>query len=191
MAAAPIVFQCGTCQSVVSDSNQLLSAIAELDVLVLDAVVGVTLKAGEPEAGYSMICCSACAQELGRLYTDAPSPSLTAVVHQDQAPRYALSRGALKSYMLGSAQQMHEQRRPVLEESTRAQSGTHTASSVAPSELDLTARILALESSEAEARQQLMQLMRVVLALDQRLQSMEAGDSGNAEGEQGERKRPR
>ena len=42
----------------------------------------------------------------------------------------------------------------------------------------LPSRLEALESSEAAAREELGQLKRVVLALDQRLRALEGGDDG-------------
>ena len=171
-AVAPMVFQCGSCRRVVSDSNQLLSAVAELDALVLDAVVGVTAEVDEP--AFATLRCSACHHKLGRCYQQPPKESLTHLVHRDDAPRYTLSRASLESYVLGSTQAKHTT-------GGGTSSSTELSSDVAllpiPSE-----RVAALEASEADMRLQLSQLMRVVLALDQRLRSLEVGDGAAGDG---------
>ena len=221
--AAPVVFQCGSCHRVLSDSNQLLSAVEELGVIVLDAVVGVAMEEEGPDGApaFLQLRCAACEHAVGRVYRQAPSPALIHILDQPAAPRYALEQTALASYVLGSAglaafgavdaeqtadadaadaqqsppdghpqhQHQHQQQRVGLSATLDGGGGASTAA-----ELDAM-------------REQMGQLMRVVLALDQRLRSVEAdganrggareGDSslGSAtptgqEGGQG-RKRPR
>ena len=159
MATAPIVFQCGACRRVISDSNQLVAAVAELDALVLDGVIGVSVTGGD--ATYASLQCSACKHPLGRQYSQPPQPSLENVVHREEAPRYTLSRVALESYVLGSAQ------------SGPSSNGTNDAGQSSATAIEPATRIEALETSEADVRLQLAQVMRVVLALDQRLRSLE------------------
>lgn len=198
--SAPMVFQCGACHRVVSDSNQLIAAVAELDALVLDAVVGVSVvKADE---AFATVHCIACQHPLGRCYSQPPQPSLMHIVHREDTPRYALLRASLESYVLGSAKVARDDADSIggggggkSSSVANGQAGETVAlfaggpDAAAPQPLESLARIEALESSEADARLQLAQLMRVVLALDQRLRSLE-GSSGEAALEP-ERKRQR
>jgi hypothetical protein len=190
-----MVFQCGSCHRVISDSNQLISAKAELGVLVLDAVIGVNVGSEvDMEHAALPLCCSACGHRVGRLYQQAPSPSLTDVVHHDDAPRYALIQESLASYVLGSTGLTVNGRSRDGDgvdagggdagPPQQLQAGDHDSSAIG----GLSTRIAALEGSDTGVREQLGQLMRVVLALDQRLQSLEGG-SGAAD--EVERKRPR
>lgn len=172
--AAPMVFQCGACHVIVSDSNQLVSAVAELDVLVLDAVVGV--RCGPPETDASAtLSCAACGHTLGQQYKKPPTAALDGIVHSSSSPRYALTRGALDSYVLGSAAQDNG-------EVVAPADDTEGRGSVAPTGLAMEAaamssaaiaRIDALESADADVQLQIAQLMRVVLSLDQRLRTFE------------------
>ena len=176
--SAPVVFQCGACHRVISDSNQLLAAIADLDLLVCDAVVG--LRVGEEVDGApSPLYCTACQHEVGRLYHRAPEPSFEALVHAPSQPRYCLMQKALASYVLGSAAAYGS-----LDDGNAAEmAGTTVSLSESPAvaeldtggslQLGTVGRLDALESSDVSARQQLTQLMRVVLALDQRLRTLE------------------
>ncbi len=185
----PVVFQCAGCRRVVSDSNQLVAAIAALDVLVVDAVVGVAIGEAEsssPDGGVHVtLSCGWCEHVLGRLYRQAPSdlalPAPQGLVHRDDAPRYSLLRGALESYALGTAGLQRDGEagggsagggggRGGIEEDAAAGAST------------LVAR---LEAGEADVRTQLAQLMRVVLGLDGRLRSLES------HADDGERKRQR
>ena len=209
---APIVFQCGSCHRVLSDSNQLLSAVAELGVLVLDAVVGV--KAADADAAkklqngggsssadnYLPLHCSACEHVVGRLYEQAPQLALVHLVHRPEAPRYCLVQDALASYVLGSAglpvdtaaEESEEaaadsaKRQKVTDAAaaTRADGIAAAATVAAAGDGSSSLRLDALESSDANVRQQLAQLMRVVLALDQRLRGLEeSGASAAAAGQ--------
>ena len=172
--AAPIVFQCGSCHRVISDSNQLLLAEAELGLLVLDAVVGVRIGDSEPLKAneFLPLHCSACGHLVGRLYQWAPKPSLASLVHSNENPRYSLIQEALASYVLGSAAAHRlDHAWAAADPQADATAASHTANG----ELQLTtaSRLESLESGEQSARQQLTQLMRVVLALEQRLQLVE------------------
>ena len=73
---SPFILMCGQCRRVVSDSNQLLCAVAELDALVFDAVVGVRVSdaVDDNNEGGSLgkLTCSACQAELGRVYYRPP-----------------------------------------------------------------------------------------------------------------------
>ena len=190
--AAPMVFQCGACRHVVSDSNQLLLAVAELDVLVLDAVIGVVVGQGDPDSSCAVLRCAKCEHKLGHLYTKAPEPSLASLVSTQDAPRYALTRAALECYVLGSARDAHNLTGVSGTRADIESSHSVTDEGAIPEQrqlVDPTSRLHALESSEADVRTQLSQLMRVVLALDQRLRTLEGEDSGA--GNEHERKRPR
>ena len=193
--AAPIVFQCGSCRRVISDSNQLVAAVAELDTLILDAVTGVSL--AEVGDSFTSLQCSSCKHPLGRCYSSPPQPALAYVVHQKDAPRYALSRASLESYMLGSA--ASGQLDGKIEDCGTGEAGASNghdkcerglagAAAAALEEVLPSTRIEALERSDADVRVQLAQVMRVVLALDQRLRSLES-DGGDAA--ESERKRQR
>ena len=179
MAAAPIVFQCGGCRRVVSDSNQLLSAVADLDVLVLDAAVGLRTGPADDTGAYDTLHCAACGHGLGRKYRQPPAPNLAHLIWQDAAPRYCLTRSSLESYVLGSSSQHwpDETTEPGSGTSAAAANGSSHATQLAASEAGpATSRVEALERCEADARQQIAQLMRVVLALDQRVHMLE-GDA--------------
>ena len=208
---APIVFQCGGCHRVVSDSNQLLSAVADLDILVLDAVVGVRVAdtaAGADDVDnrdFALLHCSACDHQLGRVYSRSPQPALD-IVHRDGVPRYALVQSALASYVLGSAA-LHvadsQQQRPNARELDERGVGAADDQQQQPLPQQHTPAMLPQQrpvlqlvdaSGEASFREQLAghdlqltQLMRVVLALDARLRSLE---DGGQEPEAGD-KRPR
>ena len=197
--AAPIVFQCGGCHRVISDSNQLIDAVSELGVLVLDAVVGLRVdEADGAQETYRPLRCSACEHLVGRLYREAPQPSLTSVVHTHERPRYALIHGAIASYVLGSAaahtlqHDAADAAAPPADELSSVPNGTGAGAL----QLGTAGRLDALEGSEASMQQQLTQLMRVVLALDQRLRSIEeAGQPPTGEAEEATQraggKRPR
>ena len=180
---SPLVMMCTQCRQVVSDSNQLLSAVAELDALVLDAVVGIRISEASTEAGdalFGKLSCSKCDAELGRIYRRA-EPALQHIVHQPSAPRYTLYRAALGSYVLGSAKEQHDAAQPGREAD-------------APREVPPAASQSVADPSAAadEVRVQLAQLMRVVLGLDQRLRAIEQGGlaADDAEASAGQ-KRPR
>ena len=176
---APMVFQCGACYRVISDTNQLLAAVAEVDALVLDAVVGVRIEnVGTTNAEqFQLLRCSACDHVVGRVYHRAPQPHLTHMVHSDAAPRYSLIHEALCSYELGSAVAVngsvsaHETNEPdaAVNAALSSEGGMPTSQ-----ELDIPNRLGLLERSVASVNEQLAQVMRVVLALDQRLRSTEA-----------------
>ena len=201
---APIVFQCGSCHRVLSDSNQLVSAVADLGVLVLDAVVGVKTADAAAEKlqnggasssadGCLPLHCSACEHVVGRLYEQAPQLALTHLVHRPEAPRYCLVQDALASYVLGSAGlQVNaaavEDEEAVADSAKRQKLTDASAATgvdgIAAAAGDGSGRLEALESSDANVRQQLAQLMRVVLALDQRLRGLEeSGASAVAAGQ--------
>lgn len=95
---APFVLMCGSCRRVVSDSNQLLCAVADLDALVFDAVVGVSIGADpvtDPAGNVSVkLSCGACQAVLGNVYRKATA-ALEHIVYHHSAPRYALDRAAL------------------------------------------------------------------------------------------------
>ena len=163
---SPFVMMCSKCRQVVSDSNQFLSAVPELDALVLDAVVGVRISeqtALEGAAVFSKLSCSSCKAELGRIYQAAPA--MQSVVHTQEKPRYTLYRCALGSYVLGSAKTQHDALQPSLD----ALQGS------APKEVPAVSQESFSKCSPAtdEVRMQLSQLMRVVLGLDQRLRFIE------------------
>ena len=199
--SAPVVFQCGACHRVVSDSNQLLAAVADLGVLCLDAVVGVRI--GDSESGadrsFAPLHCSACEHPLGRIYREPPRPELEGLVHTNDQPRYSLLQSALASYVLGSAA-VHGASEDALAtsappgEAAIALNGAAGVPHLAGGE-----RLDVLETNEASTRMQLTQLMRVVLALDQRLRSIEeeraasGGGGGDAASHRDEpaSKRPR
>ena len=160
--AAPIVFQCGACHRVVTDSNQLLSAVAELSVLVFDAVVG--LRVGEASSDdCDPLLCGHCSHPLGRLYTRAPRPELEGIVHREDAPRFSLQQDALVSYVLGSAGAQASGDATV-------DNGSSAVTGAAVQQLGADGG--GTDSQEATQRQ-LTQLMRVVLALDERLRALE------------------
>ena len=169
---SPFVMMCTQCRQVVSDSNQLLCAVADLDALVLDAVVGVRISEAT-EVGDSLfgkLSCSKCDAELGRIYRRTGQPALQHIVHQPSAPRYTLYRAALGSYVLGSAKEQHDAAQPDRDADARAREVPAIAS-----------QSVADPSAAAdEVRVQLAQLMRVVLGLDQRLRAIEQGGGGLA-----------
>ena len=182
--AAPIVFQCGACYRVVSDSNQLVAAVADLGVLVLDAVVGVRIGTADAAAHTSPLHCSVCGHTLGRIYQQPPQQAFIDLVHTDSEPRYALIQNALASYVLGSAAahgadegggggQGGGGRAAAATAAATAHAEEGTTGTARAATLSTASRLEALESGEASAQQQLTQLMRVVLALDQRLHAVE------------------
>lgn len=214
--------QCSACQRVISDSNQLCSAVAELNVLVLDAVIGVTAGApSEDDSASVPLHCSGCGAQLGRQYRKAPRPSLAEIVHSDGAPRYALSHAALSSYVLGSAA-LHNSLPPphacgdgggaaANGGANADNSGDSSAPPPPPmagqeeawagAAADVAAAAAAAVGARENAggegvREELTQLMRVVLALDERLRGVEeargaaARPNGHAE-EGAARKRAR
>lgn len=93
-----------------SDSNQLVCAVESLDCLVFDAVVGVRIDETVASDGgtlSAMMSCSECQAKIGRVYS-LVTPELTAVLSQPSAPRYAMQRRALASYVFGSAKAQHD-----------------------------------------------------------------------------------
>lgn len=106
---APFVLQCAGCRRVVSDSNQLVCTVSALDVLVLDAIVGVRIDQPEhaQEQAAAVLSCSECQAQLGHVYSRV-EPELSAVLSQPSAPRYAMQRHALASYVFGSAKTQHD-----------------------------------------------------------------------------------
>eukprot|EP00966_Prymnesium_polylepis_P082786 1917214-Prymnesium_polylepis.1 len=182
---SPFVMMCSQCRQVISDSNQLLSAVSSLDALVLDAVVGVRIsEATEHEDGavFSKLSCSSCEAELGRVYRQT-TPAMQHIVHARGSPRYTLFRSALGSYVMGSTKTQHDAAHPADDGSPADEAAAQPAEAVAHA-VDSQCGETALPSSTAdEMRVQLAQLMRVVLGLDQRLRAVEqqgilAGDSG-------------
>jgi hypothetical protein len=205
---APVIFQCGNCHRVLSDSNQLLSAVEQLGVIVLDAVVGVAVEE-EEEAGdgsqersssagapaFLRLRCAACEHQVGRVYRQAPSPALAHIVDEPSAPRYALEQTALASYVLGSAgvaafgaadgehaadaDAADAQQPPPLDGQPR-QPPTEQQQQQQQQQQQRVGGLDSAGSASAAAeldamREQMGQLMRVVLALDQRLRSVEEG----------------
>ena len=189
---APIVFQCGSCHRILSDSNQLLHGVAELGVLVLDGVLGVRVQDGAPANGISLpLQCSGCEQIVGRVYEQAPKPEFEHLVHTTERPRYALLQEALESYVLGSAAgpaslspaEAANSKPPPLDDGAGSGLASSGGDGAAVTRFEGgDARLAALEGSEAAARQQVTQLMRVVLALDQRLRLLEEQTAGSGDG---------
>jgi hypothetical protein len=190
--AAPIIFQCGNCHRVISDSNQLLATVPELGLLVLDAVVGVkalSLEEGDGGGTFEPLHCSACNHRVGRLYRTPPEPALASLVHTTEEPRYSLIQNALASYVLGSAAAHSPAATAGALTSDAASAGADDANGTLA--LGTGSRLDALESSEASAQQQLTQLMRVVLALDTRLRQLEDANGGSEPENSAGAKRPR
>jgi len=107
---APFVVQCAGCRRVLSDSNQLMCAVETLDVLVFDAVVGVRIDEAERGVGDTVsatLSCTECQAQLGHRYSRVPA-ALAAVASTPAAPRYAMQRHALASYVFGSAKTQHD-----------------------------------------------------------------------------------
>lgn len=114
---SPLVFQCASCRTVITDSNQLVCTVEALDALIVDAVLGVTVSPPADSGSNSAlqgsefpadcITCDACSAPLGCQYSTAPAavPAALAeqVVWRQLAPRYALRRHALAAYALGTA----------------------------------------------------------------------------------------
>lgn len=184
---APVIFQCGRCHRVLTDSNQILTAVAELGIVVFDAVIGVHV--GERDAAEEDMAlplhCSACDHCIGRIYQQPPLPTLANLVHSDEAPRYALLQDALASYEFGSSAGF-------LAAPSKEAADTEAASN-GSMQLDTAGRLDVLERGNADSQTQLTQLMRVVLALNQRLHTLEEANShgdeadGGAGSEAGER----
>ena len=220
MLSAPIVLQCGSCRRVISDSNQLVCAVEALDALVVDAVQGVQLggapsraEAGAADAGseHAPLVCTGCGATLGRSYAAAP-PELAALVHAEDAPRYVLLRAALSSYLLGSIGEHHHaakgRARPLAQygdpDAPAAANGggggggagADGGSGGGGGAAEQLARLGALEAEGASLRSSVSNIMRVVLALDERLRGVEeargaaARPNGHAE-EGAARKRAR
>ena len=209
--AAPVIFQCGECHRVLTDSNQLLSAVAELGVLVVDAVVGVDAVEASPDdsssnqqldsnspsgIGFQTLRCAACQNIVGRLYQRAPLPSLEHLVHQQHAPRFSLTQDALASYVLGSAglaagQDGGADANPEAEATSGADNGPASSNGGGGGTgAEQSQSNASATSAELDAmREQMAQLMRVVLALDQRLQSVEAERATAAISESEERRK--
>lgn len=182
--AAPIVFQCGNCHRIISDSNQLLAAVGELGVIVCDAAVGVQQgSSADAEDSSLPLRCRACQHLLGKQYQKPPQPSLEGLVHTSEQPRFAFFQSALVSYVLGScaAQAAAAAADPPSEDAAAVAADSSSGGDAAAT-LPLAAerRLDALESSEKSAREQVTQLMRVVLALNQRLCALEEAGSSQA-----------
>ena len=199
-----MVFQCGACHRVISDTNQLLAAVADLGALVLDGVVGVRVDhANSTEEDFQLLRCSGCDHVVGRLYRRPPQPGLSHMVHTDAAPRYCLDHRALETYELGSAAGAHDVNGEAGTSSSSSKpaqgDGVLDAPNVSTGDALATLRRLeTLEQSDAGVKEQLAQLMRVVLALDQRLRGVEETGGGGGDGRDGgggnggsERKRSR
>ena len=218
MLSAPIVLQCGSCRRVISDSNQLVCAVEALDALVVDAVQGVQLggapsraEAGAADAGseHAPLVCTGCGATLGRSYAAAP-PELAALVHAEDAPRYVLLRAALSSYLLGSIGEHHHAAKglarplaqygdpdaPAANGGGRRRRGRRRRGGGGGGAAEQLARLGALEAEGASLRSSVSNIMRVVLALDERLRGVEeargaaARPNGHAE-EGAARKRAR
>ncbi|KAL1499920.1 hypothetical protein AB1Y20_012602 [Prymnesium parvum] len=169
----PFILTCHKCRQVISDSNQLLATVPSLDALVLDAIVGVRIDPTDEREGaaaFGRLSCHDCHTELGRVYSAAAEP-LQHVVHRPEAPRYTLHRGALGSYVMGSAKEQHDRAHGVRSDGGEAE-GAWAARDGA--------------GGEASENVLVQQLMRVVLGLDQRLKALEQlrakGEERAAEG---------
>lgn len=207
---APFVIQCDVCRRVLTDSNQLRCAVESLDVLVVDAVVGVRIGEAsesaplEPMDGGGSdgltssvpLSCSECEAQVGRVYSAAP-PELASIVSTPAAPRYALQRGALASYVLGSARLQHDTalalpRPPVDADVSRgAAHDAAFAAAAAPTACD-GHWIAPSEDGTApgpnEAEAGLGAAIREALrALAERVASLEADRSSAADGAHGDR----
>jgi hypothetical protein len=95
---APFVIQCERCQSIIGDSFSLVSAVDHLDAYALRAVQLVTIGALTTAGGSETIYCAQCNSVLGEVPAGRPEPELNGT--------YLLQRSAIKSYMLGAAQQI-------------------------------------------------------------------------------------
>lgn len=176
---------CASCRQVISDSNQLVAAVARLDALVLDAVVGVRIGQTElhdADALFAYLSCNGCNAELGRAYRKA-NPEIHQVVSETDAPRYTLHRSALSSYVLGSTKAQHDAAHPLKDTSKEAH--THVASPATGQNAD--------EVSPTTDKLLVQQLMRVVLGLDHRLRRVEQSMAAASEETQPNtgQKRPR
>lgn len=158
--STPIVFQCATCRRVVSDSNQLLAAVGELDALVFDSVAGVRIGLAVTD-NFRTLSCGACGHLLGRCYAPVPG-TLDVVAHHEGAPRYTLHTASLESYVIGTCAGL-----------APAPAGGEGGEGTATEQLALAGPAAADEGT----RLQITQLMRVVLSLDQRLKLIEASNS--------------
>jgi hypothetical protein len=163
----------------------------------VDVVVGVQSHPSGVST-HDALRCAHCNHELGRTYKQPPTPALSSLVHQDGTPRYCLTRSALESYVLGTAKMQHDAQGVASGNGAAALSDEpHGASeagmglaadAIATGSGDVLSRLRSLEGSGADARVQLAQLMRVVLALDQRLRAVEKEEEDN-DGEERKRRR--
>ena len=205
----PLVMLCKQCRQPLTDSNQLVCAVAELDALVMDAVLGVridsALKPGDgADAGctYCTLWCTGCESELGRQYTTT-RPEMSQLVATTGA-RYVLHRSALQSYALGSTKIRHDEAMKIApSEDASAENGVPAPIEPANGARDeRPPETVAATGAGAEGRvdgESLSDVHRMLLYLDQRVQALEAAaghgeDGANAAplaASRSSRKRPR
>ena len=149
-------------------------------------------------------------REKSPLPSPVPGDPLAALVHAEDAPRYVLLRAALSSYLLGSIGEHHHAAkglaRPLAQygdpDAPAANGGGGGGGAGADGgsggggAAEQLARLGALEAEGASLRSSVSNIMRVVLALDERLRGVEeargaaARPNGHAE-EGAARKRAR
>lgn len=163
-AAAPVVFQCGTCRSIFGDSYAFVGANADLLLVTLSAVTNVAcapeaLTATDgPDAGSSFheILCKQCQAVLGRQYLTTP------IALDALRGLYNFSTAAIASYQLGYPQ-LENQQEPSAEDAKRA-----TAL------CDATVRSFAADREELlRLREDMTKVQSLLLVVDERLRSLE------------------
>jgi hypothetical protein len=163
-AAAPVVFQCGTCRSIFGDSYAFVGANPDLLLVTLSAVTNVAsapeaLTASDgPDAGSSFheILCKQCQAVLGRQYLTTP------IALDALRGLYSFSTAAIASYQLGYPQ-LESQREPSAADAKRA-----TAL------CDATVRSFAADREELlRLREDMTKVQSLLLVVDERLRSLE------------------
>ena len=211
--STPLVMLCKQCRQVLTDSNQLVCTVAELDGLVMDAVLGVRIDSALQRGGqgadagctYCTLWCTGCESELGRQYTTA-RPEMQQLV-PSAGPRYVLHRSALQSYALGSAKLRHDEAMRIApsEEAGAADGGAAAPADPAvgaceaePLETAAGARGVAEAEGRAEGGS-LIEVHQMLHFLDQRDKALEAAAEHGEDGanpappaaSRSSRKRPR
>ena len=180
----PLVMLCKQCRQPLTDSNQLVCAVAELDALVMDAVLGVRIDSAlKPGAGadagctYCTLWCTGCESELGRQYTTT-RPEMSQLVATTGA-RYVLHRSALQSYALGSTKIRHDEAMKIApsEDGSAGSGGPAPAEPAVATRDETPPEPLAATGAAADGRvdgEALSDVHRMLLYLDQRVSALEA-----------------
>jgi hypothetical protein len=192
--SSPFVIQCVGCRRVISDSNSIVTAVEQLDAIVLDSLVGARLGSSHADGDgstFAPVICTGCERELGRRYSEVPLQLPAEMRHDPASSRYVVPRSNLQSYQLGGAKLAHDADDFGSRQPPPAGSGDS-----APRQRERGAGAEALQLSPADdggTKQQILHLMKVILSMDLRIKRLEEErpvPDGPSDGD-GARKRPR